>query len=127
MKMVVISLVVLLIFVGIWIWFHFTSIEPVTTYFYEMLVDLSNKIYTEQWHKAETDMLFYYDKWEEAKGLWIYFINQNDIDNVDSSIRKLDSFIKNRDKVMAQAELEHLRVLFNIIKENECISLENIM
>lgn len=127
MRMVLISLVILLILVGIWIWFHFTSIEPTTTYYYEVLTELSNLIYTDQWHKAESNMLFYYENWEDVRNLWIYFINQNDIDNIDSSIGRLDSFIKNRDKTMAQAELEHLRVLFNVIKENECLSLENIL
>ncbi|MGD9570025.1 MAG: DUF4363 family protein [Sedimentibacter sp.] len=127
MRMVIISLIVLLVFVGIWIWFHFTSVEPTTTYYYEELIELNNLIYTDQWEKAESNMEFYYDNWEDVRNLWVYFINQNDIDNIDSSIIKLDSFIRNRDKTMAQAELEHLRVLFNVIKENECLSLENIM
>lgn len=127
MRMVIISLLVLLVLVGIWIWFHFTSVEPTTTYYYEMLTELSNLIYTDQWSKVEADMLYHYDNWKDVRNLWIYFINQNDIDNIDISMRKLDSFIKNRDKTMAQAELEHLRVLFIIIKENECLSMENIM
>lgn len=127
MRMVIISLLVLLVLVGIWIWFHFTSVEPTTTYYYEVLTELSNLIYTDQWSKVETDMLYYYDNWKDVRNLWIYFINQNDIDNIDISMRRLDSFVKNRDKTMAQAELEHLRVLFIIIKENECLSMENIM
>lgn len=127
MKMVLISLLVLLILMGVWIWFHFTSVEPITSYYYESLKELSNIINIEQWHEAEKDMLFYDDKWNETRNLWIYFINQSDIDNIDSSIQRLKSFIKNKDKTMAQAELEHLRILFNIIKENECLSLENIM
>lgn len=127
MRMVVISLIVLLALVGIWIWFHFTSIEPTTAYYYDKLAELSDLLNDNQWHRAEEDMLLYYDKWDDTRNLWIYFINQNDIDNIDSSIKKLISFIKNQDKIMAQAELEHLRVLFNIIKENECLSLENIM
>jgi hypothetical protein len=125
--MVIISLLVLLVLVGIWIWFHFTSVEPTTTYYYEVLTELSNLIYTDQWSKVETNMLHHYDDWNDVRNLWIYFINQNDIDNIDISMRRLDSFIKNRDKTMAQAELEHLRVLFIIIKENECLSMENIM
>lgn len=126
MRMVVISLTILLILVGIWIWFHYTSVEPTTNYYYEELVVLSDLIYSEQWHKVETDMLFYSDKWSNTRNLWIYFINQNEIDNIDSSMKKLDVFIKNRDKTMAQAELEHLRILFNVIKENECLALDNI-
>ncbi|MGB4438463.1 MAG: DUF4363 family protein [Sedimentibacter sp.] len=127
MRMVVISLIILLILVGVWIWFHYTSVEPVTTYYWEKLIELSNSIYVDDWQKAEYDMRNYFKKWENTRNLWVYFINQNDIDNIDSSIRKLDSYIKNRDKNMAQAELEHLKVLFNVIKENECLSLENIM
>ena len=126
MKMVAISLTVLLILIGIWIWFHFTSVEPTTTYYYEALVALSDLNYTDQWHKVDDHILFYYEKWVDTRNLWIYFINQTDIDNIDSSVKKLDSFVKNRDKTMAQAELEHLKVLFNVIKENECLSLENI-
>ncbi|MDW5299296.1 MAG: DUF4363 family protein [Sedimentibacter sp.] len=127
MKMVVISLLVLLLFVGAWIWFYYNSVEPVTTYYWEKLIELSNSIYADDWQIAEYDMRNYFGKWKDTRNLWIYFINQNDIDNIDSSIRKLDSYIKNRDKNMAQAELEHLRVLFNVINENECLSLENIM
>lgn len=127
MRMVIISLIVLLVLVGIWIWFHFTSVEPTTKYFYESLSELSNIIFNEQWQKVEEDMTFYNEEWSNARNLWVYFINQNDIDNIDSSIKMLESFIKNRDKIMAQAELEHLKILFNIIKENECLALDNIM
>ncbi len=127
MRMVVISLIILLVLIGIWIWFHFTWVEPITSFYYDELDGLSNLISNEQWNSAEEDMVFYYEKWQDVRNLWIYFINQSDIDNIDSSIKRLESFVKNRDKTMAQAELEHLRILFNIIKENECLSLENIM
>lgn len=126
MRMVIISLIFFLLFIGLWIWFHFTSVEPVTTYYWENLIDLSTLIYVDDWQKAEYNMNTYFEKWDNTRNLWVYFVNQSEIDEIDSSIRKLDSFIRNRDKNMAQAELEHLRVLFNVIKENECLSLENI-
>jgi len=126
MRMVFISLLFFLLLIGLWIWFHFTSVEPVTTYYWEKLSDLSNSIYADEWKSAEHDMLKYCQKWERTRNLWVYFINQSEIDNIDSSIRKLDSYIKNHDKNMAQAELEHLKVLFNVIKENECLALDNI-
>lgn len=126
MRMVVISLIIFLLLIGLWIWFHYTSVNPVTTYYWEKLIDLSTLIYVDDWQKAEYNMNEYFDKWENTRNLWVYFVNQSEIDEIDFSIRKLDSYIKNRDKNMAQAELEHLRVLFNVIKENECLSLENI-
>lgn len=126
MRMVIISLMVLIVMIGVWVWFHFTSIEPVTSYYWENLPFLSQDIEEGKWEKAEGDYELYYGRWEEARGLWVYFINQDEIDNIDSSIKKLRTFIDNKDKNMAQAELEHLRVQFNIIKENECLALDNI-
>ena len=58
--------------------------------------------------------------------MWIYFLNQKDLDNIDSSIRQLNVYIENEEKILAQAELENLTVLFYVIDENECLSLENI-
>ena len=127
MKMVATSLAILLVLIGVWIWFHFTSIEPVTAFYYEKLAEMSELIDDDQWNRAEADLQIYHEKWDDTRNLWVYFINQNDIDSIDSSIKKLASYIKSQDKTMAQAELEHLRVMFNVIKENECLSLENIM
>jgi hypothetical protein len=126
MRMVIISLIVLIVMIGVWVWFHFTSVEPVTSYYWENLPLLSQQIEEGNWEKAKDDYEHYYSRWEEARGLWVYFINQDEIDNIDSSIKRLQAFIKNKDKNMAQAELEHLRIQFNIIKENECLALDNI-
>ena len=126
MRMVAISAIFLLIMILIWVWFHFTSIEMITFYYWENLIDLSNKIYNDDWDKAEMDMVLYSNKWEETREMWVYFINQKDIDKIDESMRRLHVYIRNFNKTMAQAELEQLRILFNVIKENECLSLENI-
>ena len=126
MRMVVISLIVLLVLIGIWVWFHFTSVEPVTTYYWENLILLSETIGEKNWKNAEDTMRYYLENWKKTRSLWVYFINQNEIDNIDISMERLTSYIKNKDINKAQAELEHLRLLFNIIKENECLALDNI-
>ena len=126
MKMVVISLSVLLLLLGIWIWFYYGSVNPVTSYYWENLGKLSDTIKKEDWETAKKDMYEYFDKWFEISKLWIYFINQKDIDNIDSSIRKLSVYIENEDKILAQAELEHLTVMFYVVDQNECLSIENI-
>lgn len=126
MRMVVISFIVLLIMILIWIWFHFTSIELITSFFWEDLINLSNCIYNDNWDKAESNLAIYIKKWESARNLWIYFINQKDIDQIDRGFKMLNVYINNLNKTMAQAQIEELRLLFNVIKENECLSLENI-
>ena len=126
MRMVVISFVLLLLMIGIWAWFYYTSLGPITTYFWDSLTDLTDVVRNEDWETAKKDLAVYTDKWYEAKKLWVFFINQKDLDNIDSSIRQLGVYVENKEKVLAQAELEHLIVLFYVIDENECLTIENI-
>lgn len=127
MRIVAITFIILIALISLWSWFHFTSIEIITAYYWENLIYLSNEIYIDNWNKAEMDMIQFNKTWEDTRKLWIYFINQDDIDLIDASMRKLDVFIRNKNKDLAQAELEQLRILFNVIKENECLSLENVL
>lgn len=126
MKMLIISLIFLLMMIGVWIWYHFTSIEPMTDYYNENLKDLSKVVEKEQWEKADEDIQTYLDKWEDVKKIWVYFIDQKDLDNIESSMNKVNVYIKNKEKVYAQAELEHMMVLFGIIKDNECLVIQNV-
>ena len=126
MRMVVISFIILLLMIGIWAWFYYTSIGPVTTFYWDKLTELTDVVRNEDWERAERDLAEYTDKWYETKKVWVFFVNQRDLDNIDSSIRQLGVYIENKEKVLAQAELEHLIVLFYIIDENECLTIENI-
>ncbi|HRC80496.1 MAG TPA: DUF4363 family protein [Sedimentibacter sp.] len=126
MRMVVISLIILMIMISIWAWFYYVSVGPVTSFYRDNLPVLSDLVKDENWDRAMKDIKEYTDKWYEVKKLWMYFINQKDLDNIDSSLEQLNIYIENKEKILAQAELEHLIVLFRIIDENECLSLENI-
>lgn len=126
MRMVLISFIILCLVIGIWAWFYFGSVGPVTTYYWNSLTELTDIVRNEDWETVKRDIAVYTDKWYETKKLWTFFINQKDLDNIDSSIRQLNIYIENKEKVLAQAELEHLIVLFYIIDENECLTLENI-
>ena len=126
MKMVVISLIILLLMIGIWAWFYYGSVDPATTYYWDSLIKLSDIVRNEDWERAKRDISIYTDKWYEVKKTWVFFINQEDLDNIDSSIRQLNIYIENEEKILAQAELEHLIVLFYVIDENECLTIENI-
>ena len=126
MRMVVISLIILLLLTGIWAWFYYASVDTATTYYWDNLSRLSDTVRSEDWETARKDISIYTDKWYEVKKIWVFFLNQRDLDNIDSSIRQLNIYIENEEKILAQAELEHLIVLFYVIDENECLTIENI-
>jgi hypothetical protein len=112
--------------IGIWAWFYYGSVDPVTTYYWDNLTHLSDIVRNENWERAKAGISTYTDKWYEVKKVWILFLNQRDLDNIESSIRQLNIYIENEEKILAQAELEHLIVLFYIIDESESLTLENI-
>lgn len=127
MRTLVLSLVILIIMLSLAWLVLYKYIEPVTNYFSQSCDTLFESINIEDWEKAEKYMQKYYGEWEEGKKLWIYIINQRDIDGLESSFKKVGVFIANKDKSLAQAELEHLKILFTVIIENERLSLENIL
>lgn len=126
MKMLVISFIVFLIIISIWFMFHFPYIDDVINDYSERLVEISNNVYLEQWDAVEIDLSNFVEDWGKIRKMWTYYLNQKDIDNIDISIKKLHIYIINKNKIMAQAEVEQLKVLFKIILENECIALDNI-
>lgn len=124
--MLVLSLCILLVLIGVWGWLYYTSIDMTTSYYWESLEGMSEKISADDWDSVKADMTSYFDRWNRTRDLWIYFLNQKDLDAVDASIKRLTAYVSNMDKSMSQAEIEELRVKFNIIKESESLSLENI-
>ena len=63
MRMVVISLIILLLMIGIWAWFYYGSVDPVTTYYWDSLIKLSDIVRKEDWERAKRDISIYTDKW----------------------------------------------------------------
>ncbi len=126
MRMLVISIIILMLMIGAWAWFYYGSVDPVTTYYWDNLTYLSDLVRNENWERAKEDISTYTDKWYEVKRTWVFFLNQKDLDNIDSSLRQLNIYIENEEKTLAQAELEHLIVLFYVVDENECLTIENI-
>ena len=126
MRMLVISIIILMLMIGAWAWFYYGSVDPVTTYYWDNLTHLSDLVRNENWERAKEDISTYTDKWYEVKKTWVFFLNQKDLDNIDSSLRQLNIYIENEEKTLAQAELEHLIVLFYVVDENESLTIENI-
>lgn len=126
MKMLINSLVFFAIMISLWVWFSFTQVEPVVKYYEEDLTKLSYLIEDNKWEDANSKTGEHLLYWEKVKKVWIFFVHQSDIEKIDASIKKLNVYIKNNNKVMAQAEIEELKVLINVVKANEDTAIDNI-
>ncbi|MEG2348060.1 MAG: DUF4363 family protein [Clostridia bacterium] len=64
--------------------------------------------------------------WTELKKIWQIFINHSEIDEVDSSVTELISYILSNDKIEAMAKIDLLQRDFNHIVENQKVNIQNI-
>lgn len=126
MRFVIISIICLTIIILSWGLFYFLSIEKTVLYYWDELEELSQIVGNENWLEANRRVEIYTEKWMKTRELWIFFLNQHVIDDIDISIYRLKKNIENNNVLFSQGEIEELRVKFNIVKENECLTWENI-
>jgi len=65
-------------------------------------------------------------KWESTEKIWIYFINQTEVDDIKSSIQKIDNYIKTKNQAMTLFEIEEFKKFLRLVGGNESLSWENI-
>lgn len=126
MKGVIISITCLIIIIIGWGVFYYFSIEDTVNYYWDELDKLAYVVEDEKWAEADSMMETYLEKWEQTRNLWIYFLNQDNVNQIDVSISRLKDYISNKNVILSQSEMEELKCKFNFVDENECLSWENI-
>ncbi|HHV99493.1 MAG TPA: DUF4363 family protein [Clostridiaceae bacterium] len=78
------------------------------------------------WHKAEEIVSTLESLWSDTKSKWSVLIDHNEIDNIDESLTRVSSYIEEREKKLALAELSLLKQMVQHIPEKEALALENV-
>lgn len=126
MKALLISLaIVLLVVIGSY--FVYNSVENSTEYFINNLNELSVHINNKDWEKARGQYSKIEERWNEVKGKWEILIDQQDILNINMTMSKMNQFMKSKDVTLSLAELEALKKLFDFVRDNESLSLSNLL
>lgn len=126
MKTLYISLACLIIILIIWfIVFNF-FIDNAIQYFFSELDILHDNILKEDYIGARTTMDRIIKKWEETEKVWIYCVNQTEIDDIKASISKIDNNIKIKNQELALIEIEEFKKFVRLVRGNESLSFENI-
>lgn len=126
MRMLYISLIWLVIIIIIWALFYFLSIEKTINYFDTELTKIYSAAFSEEYNDAQINITKLLEKWKKTEKFWVYFIHQGDVDNIASSILKIDAYIKTENKSMILSEIEELKKYLRMVKGNESLTLENI-
>ncbi|EOC99604.1 DUF4363 family protein [Caldisalinibacter kiritimatiensis] len=121
-RFVILVLVVIVIGWGL----IYNFVEKNTSEFINNLDDLSKKVENNDWEGAKIQFYKIEKKWDKAKNTWSIILDHHEIDNIDLSIAKASKYIKTQDSSLSLGEIEVLRKLFGIVRENEALTITNI-
>jgi len=124
--MLCISFAWLFIIILIWALFYFLSIEKTIDFFDDELKKIYSSAINENYNEAQINVNKIQEQWKKTEKLWIYFVHQGEVDDISSSILKIDVYIKTENKSMILSEIEELKKLFRMVKGNESLSFENL-
>lgn len=80
----------------------------------------------EDWEKVKQDLSLVEDKWSKVKGKWSMLLDHIEVDNIETSLTKMATYVETQEKSLALAELSTLRQFVKHIPRKEAFGLENI-
>lgn len=126
MRDLIISTVCILCLIIPWGIYDHYSMKTVENYSKIISEQILPAINSDDWDKAEDDMLFISKNWDRYKKISAYFVDTASVNEVDSIVEKALYYIKYRSASNSAGEVAYLKYRFNFLHENELPSLENI-
>ena len=122
---IVMFLVMLLIIVGGS--FLEQSILKTTNHFSHSLDSIKESVRNDQWSEAMQQRDGVDQQWSKQKDVWDPFIHNHDLDLVTSHLARLQVFIETHEKALALAEIETIQTQLTQLREQEILTLQNIL
>ena len=126
--MKVLYIVILLILIIIIGWFFtYNAINNEASQLMDLSDEIIKSIEDGQWDKAKNQFEDIDSRWKQVRKFWTILLDHHEIDNIDLSIAKANKYINSKNKSLSLGEIEVLKSLFGIVKENEALTLHNIL
>ncbi|TCO68525.1 DUF4363 family protein [Marinisporobacter balticus] len=126
MKILIITLLSIVIVIGAW-FFLYENIENTCSKFINDLTHIGQNIQTLDWDSAYSELLKVNDHWQQTRKTWAALLPHHEIDNIDLTMAKASQYVKSKNVSLSLGEIETLKKLFNIVKENEALTLTNVL
>lgn len=127
MRSLIISIVSLSLFIVSWQLFASYSdseLEVLTGSFDDTVM---NAVTDERWSEAEDSFTSCYDRWHSYKKYALYFLDTKEVNEADSGFARALMYIKAKDVSNSSGELLALREQLKLLRDNEELSLANIL
>ncbi len=81
----------------------------------------------DDWQMASREMIVVQDKWNKIKKRWQMLIDHQEIDNIESTLVRVQSWVDLQGKDDCLTELATLKLFFLHIPEREALRITNIL
>jgi len=87
---------------------------------------LEDNINKGAWTQAQGSLKELKENWESTRRFWELFLEHYEMDAIDITLAKADSYVKNKDSNLSLAEISQLKLLIDHIAQKDKLKLRNI-
>jgi hypothetical protein len=90
------------------------------------ITEIQKSIAEDNWAKSSEQMSLMKKDWSGMEGIWTILLDHFELDNIDTSLSRLEKFIEIKDRSQTLSETATLKQYFKHIPEKEAFNLKNI-
>lgn len=90
------------------------------------LTRLEKKVEYQDWEAAKKVLNSWQNNWTKIQNLWTLFIDHQEIDNIELSLNRMQSYIYSQNKILSLGELSALKYWIAHIPDKESLNWGNI-
>lgn len=91
------------------------------------LIGLEKRIEHNDWKTAKKDLKIWQNNWTKIQNSWTLFIDHQEIDNIELSLKRMQSYIHSQNEVLSLSELSALKYWIAHIPDKESLHWGNIL
>ncbi len=92
----------------------------------DSLANLENQVATGNWKAARESLAVLEKQWADVQFHWDLIIEHHEMDNIDSSLSKLEKYLTTKSTALALGEISSIKHYLKHIPQKEAFNLENI-
>ncbi len=127
MRTLITSILSLVILISAWAFFFYDSQDTIKSMIADCGSDIMSEIESEKWENANSSIAVQYDKWKQYRKKALFFLNSEDINDIDCTFARTAFYIKSQDVSNSTGELYALITQLDFLIEKERITPQNIL
>ena len=127
MKAFIVCIISTIIIIFSWNYIYSNYVDAYCVEFINSLNSISDNIDINNWDDASEDLLKISKKWDNIRYIWSILLDHHEIDNIDIAMVKLIKNIQLKNIDLSYDQIQSLKQFFKIVKENEKLTLTNVL